>query len=110
MNATVVNDVVGQLPMASDALLRQCTVRIKSVQEYRKKRGQQIQTKAVTEYIVMQKMIWQGEDEPWKIWGTVEPSTEKEITELFDEERAQGGLADRVRSLMPNVGGGGPMM
>lgn len=141
----VINDVVGQLPITKDALLRQVTVRIRSVQEthmnslardpegnegkFRRPmrfrdgtelkatpqemaRAQNLLTGVESEeYVVLQKMIWQGEDEPWKIWGTITPLKYWEMKELLDDEQAQGGLADRMRSLMPGYGGaGGPPM
>ena len=32
------------------------------------------QEKEVTEYVVVQKTMWRGKEEEWKVWGTVEES------------------------------------
>lgn len=103
----VVNDAVGQVPFASDSLMRQVTVRITSTQQYRLRGTKDVQEKQLTEYFVIQKLMWFGEDEPWKVWGTVEPTTEKEIQKILDDGKAEGSLMDRVKAWMPaNFGGG----
>lgn len=107
----LMNDVTGQLPMAKDTFLRQVIVRIKSTQRYNLYDGQGPQTRTVTEHIVLQKIIWQGEDEDWKVWGTVNPSTIKQIKAMNEEMKAENSLMDRVRAMMPSgMGGGSGMM
>lgn len=110
----VVNDLVGQLPVGGDTLMRQVTVRITSVQRCALKDAQgkiqDVEVKDLTEYIVLQKIIWNGEDEPWKIWGTVNPSTIQEIKDQVNEDKDAGGLADRIKAMLPsNMGTGGMM-
>ena len=70
--------------------VRQAVVRIRSVQrltreedmEDEKDATEPEQTeKEVTEYVVIQKRVLRGKQEPWKFWGTTEETT----TENFDE-------------------------
>lgn len=106
----VLSDQVGQLPTAPDMLMRQLVVRIKSKQRYNLQDGKGEQTKPMTEYIVLQKMIAQGDDADWKVWGTVTPTTLKDIKDIIVENRAEGTLADRLKALVPTNMGSGPMM
>ena len=107
----VVNDVVGALPVSNDVLIRQVIVRITSKQKYNLNNGKGDQQKTLTEYVVLQKILFQGEDEGWKVWGTVKPNTVEEIQAMVEEDKKEGSLMDRVRALMPSQGGGmGPMV
>lgn len=106
----LMNDVVGQIPTAPDTLLRQVVVRIKSKQRYNLNDGKGEQTKTLTEYIVLQKLISQGDDADWRVWGTVNPTTVKEIKAILENDSAEGTLTDRLKALMPTNMGGGPMV
>ena len=32
--------------------------------------------KEIAEYVVLQRMLWKGKEDKWRIWGTVEENTE----------------------------------
>ena len=106
----VMNDVVGQMPTAPDTLVRQAVVRIKSNQRYNLNDGKGDQTKTVTEYVVLQKMISQGDDADWRIWGTTNPTTLKEIKAIQEGNNAEGSFTERLKALMPANMGGGPVL
>ena len=73
------------LPMASEAALRQAVVKVQSLQtlERIKSDGQLVagtgEKKLVKEYLVVQKRMWSGKEEPWMVWGTVEESDWKKV-------------------------------
>lgn len=84
----VVADRMGQIPIGKNSKIRQVTVKIRSIQTLNKNDGTGPKSKYVEEYVVIQKMKIDGEEEPvWKLWGTTQPSTEKEIDKMFNEKR-----------------------
>lgn len=57
--------------------LRQAVVRIVSRQSLRKVAGRgeaqgEAEVKQITEYVVIQRRMWKGTEEPWILWGTVQ--------------------------------------
>ena len=73
------------LPLGEGGALRQAVIRIRSRQslETLKADGQAVEgtvePKDVTEYMVVQRMMWKGKEEPWMVWGTVEENDWKEV-------------------------------
>ena len=54
-------------------------------------------TKDVVEYIVLQRRMLKGEEEPWKVWGFVEPTTLTKLDEAVKtEEQAKAYNAARM--------------
>ena len=98
-------DTIAALPMAPDALLRQLVVRITSVQRFDLCDGLGEQTKDMEEYVVVHQLIWEGKPDKWRIWGTLQPVTEKKLVEHLTkskEARAkEGDWMDRVKAQMP---------
>jgi hypothetical protein len=106
----VVHDIIAPLPIGGkDASIRQVVVRMKSRQSFNRQDGKGLQTKELTEYVVIQKMTADGLDKDWMIWGTVLPSTAEQIDSIFEMEEltAGSGIWDKVKNLMPMGGGGG---
>ena len=68
------------LPMAKGAALRQAVVRLQSRQSLAKldSNGEVVngtgEIKQVKEYVVIQRRMWKGKEEPFMVWGTVEES------------------------------------
>lgn len=48
-------------------------------------------TKDMVEYIVMQRRMWKGKEEPWKVWGFVEKTTVESIER--DTEKTEQMMA-----------------
>jgi hypothetical protein len=106
--AKVVAEQLVPLPLGGkDATIRQAVVKIKSRQEYDKGDGKGQRVKDLTEYVVVQKMTGDGMERDWMMWGTVEPSTVKEIETMIEAEKLQSGssLLSRFKNLMPMGGG-----
>lgn len=94
----VITDRFGQLPFGRDARLRQVIVKIRSKQTLDKNDGTAPKTKDVEEYVVIQKMRIDGEDGEWMIWGTTQPSTEKQIDELFNAKKERLSAWDEMKN------------
>ena len=107
--STVVSHRASQLPLDQDedgekSFVRQAVVRIRSVQRLTREEvypdedhRRQVETpegaeKEITEYIVVQKRVVRGEEEPWKFWGT----TGETSLEYFEEVLRGPGAKDSV--------------
>lgn len=83
--------------------MRQAVVRIRSRQSLRRvgRDGQAIvegtgegaNIKEITEFVVIQRRLWKGVEEKWKVWGTTEETTLK-------------GMAEALNPTIPEVRGG----
>ena len=80
----VLTDRLVPIPVGKDSWIRQCVVRIKTTQTLDRGTGKSPQTKPLTEHVVIQKLSINGQEQPWKIWGTVQPSTSFQILEMHD--------------------------
>jgi hypothetical protein len=96
----VLGDMVGAVPVGKDVMLRQTVVRISSRQQLHSREGTMIQD--VTEYVVMQKTYWNGKEEPWMYWGTVEPLTPEGFKEELNKKSEDGeeSVMERIRNAM----------
>lgn len=76
-----------------EAWMRQAVVRIESRQSLARiigvgPDGQEIiakgtgQEKEIREYVVLQRRIWKGAEEPWIVWGTTEETSLSKILSL----------------------------
>ena len=75
----IVSDKVSPLPFGKGNLIRQCVVRIRSRQKLDAYDGKGPKIAEVTEFVLIQRMRIDEQDEGWKIWGTTRPSTREEI-------------------------------
>lgn len=101
----LVSDKYGPLPM-SNSSLRQCIVRIKSVQAYRLADSDPNAARDVklhTDYVVIQKMTLSGEEGRWMIWGLTEPTSMEELDKILEGKAGEPKmtLAERVQE---NIG------
>jgi len=105
-NATtrVVCDRIGPLPFP-ESYLRQCTVRINSVQQYRLANSDGYSIMSHTDYVVIQKMTTKGEEGPWKIWGLTKPSTMEEIDKTLEGkgQDAEATMLERMQEKVAKV-------
>ena len=94
----VVSDKIIPLPMA-ESYVRQCTVRINSLQKYIRADETRELLMIHTDYVVIQKLTVKGEEMPWMMWGTVEPSTMEQIDALLKGkgEDSTTTIADRIQ-------------
>lgn len=91
-------------------MLRQAVVRIKSLQSLvrtdarasaEERQGKEVE---VDEFVVVQRRVWKGVEERWRIWGTTRETRVQDFDRVIDEEMgeaAEAGVAD--------VGKGSPM-
>ncbi|KIX92111.1 uncharacterized protein Z520_12195 [Fonsecaea multimorphosa CBS 102226] len=102
----VVSDRLAPLPFA-DTYLRQCIVRIRSVQNYFLADRDKDSILKHIDYVVIQKMTIKGEEGPWKVWGLTEPSTMKEIDTLLEGKGQESGttLVERIQDKISGVAG-----
>lgn len=73
--------------MADDAGIRQAVVRICSRQKLTRYKADGTlvagtgEEREVTEYVVIQRMLWGGRESDWKVWGTTEETTVEALEE-----------------------------
>lgn len=115
------SDMVAQMPISSDCLVRQSIVRINSVQTYTlpknttphaPKGSKKPETKELEEYVVIQQVIFGGKEQRWRIWGTLNPTTMQKFIEdeKVNKDRQTATWMDNVRANMPgNLGASMPM-
>lgn len=107
-HAKILSDRVVPVPAAKSIYLRQCVVRIRSLQDLDKRDGTPPQRSDVTEYLVMQYMKVEGQETVWKIWGTTKPTSRQEMEQLAGEEVGRSEqrltLMDRLRAADPTRG------
>ncbi|KAB8236818.1 uncharacterized protein BDW43DRAFT_225665 [Aspergillus alliaceus] len=112
----VVSDRATQIPEIPDSGVRQVVVRITSRQSTGKskvaKSGKStvtVQTSApvkqqdCTEYIVIQRLRWYGEDEDWRIWGHATPTTVEDLTNPLYMSGLT--LSERLQAVKDQMGG-----
>ncbi|KAL9054929.1 MAG: hypothetical protein Q9162_003870 [Coniocarpon cinnabarinum] len=97
----IVSHIANQMPIPKNDdkeqnLMRQAVVRIQSVQRLTKEEDflgkertlepvhGQVAEKEVIEYIVIQKRVLQSVEEPWKFWGTTQPTTMEHWAETIN--------------------------
>jgi protein MBA1 len=104
--ARVVSDRLAPLPVA-DTYIRQCIVRIRSVQQYELADADQSTTRSHTDYVVIQKITTKGQDGEWKLWGLTEPTTMDEIDTMLAGGAKEVGatLAERIQDKLSNLTG-----
>jgi hypothetical protein len=106
--AKVVSDRIVPFPVGKDIYIRQCIVRIRSLQSLDKHDGTPPTRADLTEYLVLQQMNLPGQPVLWKMWGTTKPTTQQEMEDLIasDEKTKEGRmtLMDRIRALDPTKG------
>lgn len=78
----VMTDKIAPIPYGKNSWIRQCVVRIKSTQTLDRGLGNGAESKTLEEYVVIQKLALDGEEQPWKIWGTVQPHSALQIMEI----------------------------
>ncbi|ERF76807.1 hypothetical protein EPUS_07987 [Endocarpon pusillum Z07020] len=109
--AKIMSDRVVPMPIGNHIYLRQCIVRIRSLQSLDKGDGNPPAVADLTEYLVMQQ-VKKEEDEPavWKMWGTTKPLTRQEMETMVDARtvaaQSQGRITfmDRLKAMMPTRG------
>lgn len=89
--------------MGNDVYIRQCIVRIRSLQSLDKGDGGPPQQANLTEYLVMQQMNADGKAARWKIWGTTEPASRGEMEKLVEGRGGENRitLMDRLDASDP---------
>lgn len=105
----VVADRATQIPEIPNSGIRQVVLRIASRQSTGKvtlpsssRRGppptpEPAKQRDCTEYIVLQKLMWFGEEQDWRIWGHASPTT---VDQLEDPFFAPGlKLSDRMEAM-----------
>lgn len=105
--AKIVSDCVVPFPVGKNVYLRQCVVRIRSLQSLDRGDGSLPVEANLTEHLVMQRMKTDGRVGDWKVWGTTRTSSQEQIAELLvgDSEGEQRiTLMDRLRQADPTKG------
>jgi hypothetical protein len=101
----VVSDRVAPLPFGNNNLLRQCVVRIRTRQRLDRHDGTGPKTADLTEYVVLQRMRIQGQDEGWKMWGTTKPSTTEEIEKIMGANPTTSRFRDALQGQLSRLTG-----
>ncbi|OJJ43416.1 hypothetical protein ASPZODRAFT_136274 [Penicilliopsis zonata CBS 506.65] len=110
----VVSDRATQIPELPDSGVRQVVLRITSRQSTGKttvtSKNEEASTNEpakqqdCTEYIVLQKFRWTGEEDDWRIWGHATPTTVEDLDSPFFASGVS--LADRLEAMKSSMGGG----
>lgn len=88
----IVSDRASMLQV-KEAAVRQVVVKIKSVQSLVKNKrhpqnkeevivGDIESGRIINEYLVVQRRIWKGQEERWRIWGTIQ---EPDVNEILSQ-------------------------
>lgn len=97
----IVSTRIGRLPRDQSAIM-QVVVKIKSTQSLERLKkgntekggidgqGTQDAPKTLVEYMVLQRMMLNGTEGPWKIWGTTQ---ETKVDDVLGEEKTVGSPA-----------------
>ncbi|RMD41178.1 hypothetical protein DV735_g3947, partial [Chaetothyriales sp. CBS 134920] len=105
--ATVMLDFAAPLPWGRNSYLRQVTVRIRSRQVFDKGDGRGAQARDVTEYVVIQSMGLDGQQRPWRIWGSVDPLPLQDVDKaLYPEQQDKQDLSISEKFRMAFDGAG----
>lgn len=105
----VMSDQVMPVPLGGkEATWRQTVVRIKSRQTLDRGDGNGVQTKDLTEHVLIQNITGEGMNKGWMIWGTGKPSTQELIDAILEQTKMNSGdgWLDRIRNLMFTGGAG----
>ncbi|KAH0543777.1 hypothetical protein FGG08_001959 [Glutinoglossum americanum] len=87
----VVSNRAGTLPIDGSGI-RQAVVRIQSTQSLTRYAadGKMVpgtgNEREVKEYVVIQKLLWEGKEGPWILWGTTEETTRHIVTSSWSEK------------------------
>lgn len=102
----VVADKATAIPFGKQSYLRECIVRIKSVQIVSTP-DKFSHTDEFTEYIVLQKLSIDGEEGSWRIWGTVDPTKEELENILTGKTKGANpnGFAEQFKERMSSMTG-----
>lgn len=105
-----VSDNMISIPIGKESHIRQVICKIESTQtlDTPQKEGRlKLQVKHFSEYVVIQQMNIDGQDRPWQIWGTVQPSSDKEIDKLMsgDGPSAVTGVWEAFKSRLGAMAG-----
>jgi protein MBA1 len=101
----IVSDKVAPLPFGKNNLLRQCVVRIRTRQTLDRQDGTGAKTADLTEYVVLQRMRIEEQDEGWKIWGTTKPSTAEEIEKIMGANSTTPRFRDALQGQLSRLTG-----
>ncbi|KAK5053187.1 hypothetical protein LTR84_002161 [Exophiala bonariae] len=98
----VVSDRMTAVPFGTQSFIRECIVRIKSVQLL----GTEGNVETLTEHVVLQQFILEGVAREWKIWGTIDP-TKEELLETLNGKKGTrtNSFADEFRERVSSVTG-----
>ncbi|THC98030.1 hypothetical protein EYZ11_002456 [Aspergillus tanneri] len=115
----VVSDRATQIPEIPDSGVRQVVVRITSrqstgkikLQPKHRPQGPSVPAENAastkqqdcTEYIVVQKLRWAGEEEDWRIWGHATPTTVEDLSNAFFAPGMT--VADRLEAMKDSMQG-----
>jgi protein MBA1 len=81
----VLSDRATQLPEVAKSGIRQIVLRVSSRQSMTKASNskdvaaQPAKQQDVTEYVVIQQLIWNGKDAGWRVWGNTKPTTMEQV-------------------------------
>lgn len=95
----IVSTRIAQLPDTPNSAIFQVVVKVKSVQSLERIRkgkdggedtviaGPGSDQKQMVEYLVLQRMMLKGKENPWMVWGTTE---ETKVEDVLEDDRQIG--------------------
>lgn len=98
----VVSDRMTAVPFGTQSYIRECIVRIKSVQLL----GTDGKIETLTEHVVLQQFILEGVAREWKIWGTIDPTKEELVEVVTGKKSARTrNFAEEFRERISSMNG-----
>lgn len=101
----IVSDKIAPLPFGKNNLLRQCVVRVRTRQRLDRHDGIGPRIADLSEYVVLQRMRIEEQDEGWKLWGTTQPSTREEIDRIVRGSPTTPRFRDTVQGQLSRLTG-----
>lgn len=89
--------------------MRQVVAKIKTKQTL-ERGSEHSQTVEREEYVVIQRVIMEGSDDKWMIWGTTEPASSEEIDKLLEEGASNTTFKDTFSQYFQKWSGNAPPM
>lgn len=98
----VVSDRMSAVPFGTQSYIREVIVRIKSEQLL----GKDGKIENLTEHVVLQQFILEGEARDWRIWGTIDP-TKEELMETLKGKKGPktNSFTDQFKERMSSMTG-----
>lgn len=105
-STTIVSDKLAEVDQSRGFKIRQVVAKLRTQQTLDQHDGVSRKDQQLDEYLVFQKMIFEGKEEKWMVWGTTMPMNEQQLDEFFTASARQESFWDKLKSMFGSFAGG----